>query len=137
MIVGNFYEVFNYQGAGYKTLHIFESWRVAGLRYAPNFEKENFYRIERHLKTDEVFVLLQGEAYLIVGDDKKVPECISAIKMEIGKVYNIKKNVWHHILTNKDANVFIAENSDTSPENSEYYEVTKEQKQGIIAQSNF
>jgi len=135
--MGNFYDVFDFQGEGYKPLLNFESWRIAGLRYAQGFEKENFYRVERHFKTDEVFVLLEGEAYLIVGDDQKPPESICVLKMEKGKVYNIRKNIWHHILTNKDANVLIVENSDTSPVNGEYYEVTQEQKQGIIAQINF
>lgn len=134
--MSDFYDVFDYQGYGYKTLHIFEDWRVAGLRYAQIFEIENFYRVERHLKTDEIFVLLQGDAYLIIGDTQNVAKELSVVEMECGKFYNIKRSVWHHIVTSKDANVLIVENSNTSPDNSEYFEVTEEQKQKIIAQVN-
>jgi ureidoglycolate hydrolase len=126
-----FYDIFDYQGEGYKTLLNFEEWRVAGLRHAERFEKNNFYRIERHLKTDEVFLLLKGEAYLIAGDDQEIPGTVEIIKMEYGEVYNIRKNVWHHIVTTKDAFVFIVENSNTSLENSEYFELPEQEKSEI------
>ena len=129
-----FYDVFDYHGEGYKPLLDFEAWRIAGLRYAERFGKDHFYRVERHCQTDEVFLLLQGDAYLIIGDDQLAPQFLNALKMEKGKVYNIRKNVWHHILTTKDAYIFIVENSNTSLDNSGYYEVTQEQRQAIMVQ---
>ena len=41
--------------------------------------------------------------------------------MEIGKVYNIRKAVWHNILVSEDAKVLVVENTDTVAENSEYF----------------
>ena len=87
-----FYDVFHYKGEGYKTLLNFEAWKIAALRYAERFEKNNFYRVERHFETDEVFVLLEGDAYLIVSDNEDIPKVIDVINMEKGKVYNIRIN---------------------------------------------
>ena len=71
-------------------------------------------RIERHIETDEVFVLLEGEATLIIGKElTKIPMCRH-------KVYNVPKAVWHHITVNEGARVLIVENQDTCRENTEY-----------------
>ncbi len=68
-------------------------------------------RSERHLETDEAFVLLEGKALLIEDDTE--------YEMEKCKVYNIKKGIWHHIVVSPDATVLVIENSNTSPDNTE------------------
>ncbi len=73
--------------------------------------------MERHLETDEVFVLLFGTASLVVGDDKKIYD------LEPGKIYNVKRGVWHQVFIDKGSKVLIVENSDTTRENSEYKEI--------------
>jgi ureidoglycolate hydrolase len=136
-LMESYYDIFDFQGEGYKSLLNFETWRVAGLRYSERFDKNNFFRLERHFLTDEVFILLKGEAYLIVGNNQKIPQYIEVIKMEKEKVYNIRKIVWHHILTTKDAYTLIVENSNTSLENSEYYVVTESEMFNIKAKVYF
>ncbi len=97
---------------GYKTVHAFEGWRVAYLTYADRFD--NIKYIERHNETDEIFVLMQGSATLIINED------MEKVEMKKNLIYNIPKGVWHNIRVSKDAVVMIVENADTSKENSEY-----------------
>ncbi len=107
-------EIREYTGEGYLPLVDFESWRVAFLRYNERFSALN--GMERHLETDEVFVLLAGSATLYLGDgglDRR------EITMEPCKIYNIKRAVWHHIVVSKDATVLIVENANTTKENTE------------------
>ena len=107
-------EIFEHSGSGYLPLARCGSWLVAIANWAERFDQNNFTKVERHLETDEVFVLLDGEATLIVGE--KLERC----PMEKGKIYNVKRGVWHHIFIKQNSKVLIAENSSTSKENSEY-----------------
>ncbi len=108
-------EIFEYNAEGYKPLLAFDAWRVAMLNWTDRFDK--LTKLERHLLTDEVFVLLDGEATLYIGE-KAVPTV-----MEKNKVYNVKKAVWHAITTSRDAHVLVVENDNTSMANSEYLEL--------------
>ncbi len=110
-------EIFEYNGEGYDPTMSFGEWRVAFLNYAEKFDKDSFKMIERHLKTDEVFVLLGGEGTLVIGEE------LERVKMRQGKIYNVKAGVWHQILVSKDAKVLIVENDNTVVENSEYKSV--------------
>lgn len=103
-------------GDGYEVLARFQSWRVAVITYAARFDRKNLYRLERHMETDEVFVLMDGEATLFIG-----PEWIP-VDMEPYKAYNVKCKTWHSICVSADAKVLICENSDTGAENTEYME---------------
>ena len=110
-------EVFEYTDEGFRTLHCYGGWRVAVINYAARFDEANFERLERHLETDEVFILIDGRATLIVGK-----EC-ERIPMELGKIYNIKKLGWHHIIVDRkhpETKLVLVENADTSTENTEY-----------------
>ncbi|MBR2500316.1 MAG: cupin domain-containing protein [Clostridia bacterium] len=97
----------------------FERWRVAYLNHGDRFAEENFEKIERHNESDEVFVLLNGEATLIIGEE------LNRIKMEPHKLYNVPKGVWHHIFTVEGTSVLIVENEDTGDENSEFLFIKK------------
>lgn len=105
-------EIFTPSKEGYEAVHSFESWTVAYLTYAERFD--NITQLERHNKTDEIFVLLEGSAVLLIGEDAK------QVKMEKNKMYNVKKGVWHNVMVSKDALLMIVENSNTSVNNSEY-----------------
>lgn len=111
-------DIIKYDGDGYKAMVYYEGWRVAFLKYAERFDKANIDKMERHMLTDEVFVLLSGEAVLVIGEDQKI------CKMEKNTIYNVKKAEWHAIYTSKDAWVLIVENADTSLDNSEYMPIT-------------
>lgn len=37
----------------------------------------------------------------------------------MGKVYNVKKGVWHSLILEKNAKIFVIENADTDDTNTE------------------
>ena len=90
-------ETTTYSGDGWKVLKEFEGWKIGYLRYCDRFSE--LTEMECHLKTDEVFVLLEGEAVLYTETE--------AIAMERGILYNIPKGVWHTILTTPETRVEI------------------------------
>lgn len=116
-------EIARHNEGGFKPLVSYMGWRVAVLNSYKNVKKESFYKVERHTETDEAFVLLKGYAWLIIGEGTLEPQNMDIIKMEYETVYNVKKGVWHHIIMQEASSVVIVENKDTSPANTEYYEL--------------
>jgi len=105
-------EIFSYEGNGYNATMNFETWRVAFLNFAERFDVID--KLERHLLTDEVFVLLEGKAALFIGEEA------TPVHMEPGKIYNVKQGVWHNVKVTQDAKLLIVENHNTGKDNSEY-----------------
>ena len=104
----------SYNGEDFKAVLTTTDWKIGLLRFSERFSK--FSVLERHLKTDEAFVLLYGNADLYIkGEDEKV----QIIPMESGIIYNVPKGEWHHIVVSEDALVMVVEDSDTSKENTE------------------
>lgn len=116
------FDIYAPSSDGYEIVHRFNNWRVAYLSYAERFD--NITYLEKHLKTDEIFVLLKGSAMLLVG--KKAEH----IEMEKGKMYNVKKGVWHNIKVSKDAVLLIVENNDTCKDNTEYTSINPKDNRG-------
>ena len=108
-------EIFEHGGTGYCPCMHYGEWRVAIANFGEHFDKEKYEYLERHMQTDEVFVLLDGEATLISGKE------FSETKMEKGKIYNVKKGAWHALNMSRDTKVLIVENHNTTRENTEYY----------------
>ena len=106
-------EIYDYKDEGYERQMSYGEWTVALANYTDKWRRGNTTYIERHLLTDEVFVLLSGEGSLLIGEDMK------EIKMEQGKVYNVKAGEWHQLIASEDAKFLIVENDNTSAENSE------------------
>jgi ureidoglycolate hydrolase len=127
----NILEILDFVGEGYKPLVDFGEWRVAFLRYIDELHPAQILEMERHTKTDEVFVLIRGQGVLILGGDGPRVDRIHPQPLEFGKIYNVKKNVWHTILLSKDATVLIVENCNTGRDNSEYYQLTKKLRTSI------
>ena len=108
-------DIVKYEGEGYSTVITYESWRIGLIRWADRFDRIVYF--ERHNRTDEVFVLLDGEAVLYIADEAlKVTE----YKMERGILYNVRRAEWHAITLSHDALVMVVENADTTTENSDY-----------------
>lgn len=105
-------DVVDYDGKGYKPAVKFGAWRVAYLNHSEAFD--SIKKLERHMETDEIFMLLSGSATLIIGEDQK------HIEMEHDKIYNVRQGTWHNIKVSTDAKVFIVENDDTTTANTEY-----------------
>ena len=108
-------DIFEHSGQEYLRLVDNAKWTLACLNWAPRFDEANLCALERHNLTDETFVLLQGKATLLVGEKAE------RVEMEPLKYYNIRAGIWHHILVSKDARVLIAENANTSKDNTEYF----------------
>ena len=114
------YEVFEYNGEGYNKTMNFEEWRVAFLNYAERFDVID--KLERHMLTDEVFILIEGKAVLFIGEDLKT------VELERGKIYNVKKAVYHAIKVTKDAKLILVENHNTAISNTEYLPLSENAK---------
>ena len=108
-------EILEHNGEGFSKIVCFGAWRVAFLRCEERLA--HLKKLERHMETDEVFVLLEGKATLYIGLEKE------PFEMEPFKMYNVKQAVWHAIVVSEDAKVLIVENQDTTEENSEYIDL--------------
>lgn len=119
----SFLEIRTYDGQGYQPLVNTPGWRVALLNDRPEgYRRETLTYLERHMETDEVFVLLSGRCTLLIGDGTgSAPGTISAVEMEPRKLYNVKKGVWHNLLGTPEMTLLIVKNADTTKENSQYY----------------
>lgn len=98
-----------YSGNDFAVLKQYAGWKLGFLRYSQRFSK--FTELERHLQTDEVFVLLEGTATLYTKTEKR--------SMKGKTLYNIPRGIWHHIVVSPDATVLVIENSNTTKENTE------------------
>lgn len=109
-------EAADHSGEGYETLVRYQSWRVAEITYAERFDYRKICRLESHENTDEIFILMRGNAVLYIGQEGR------PVRMVPFKVYNVKRGIWHGISVSSDAKVLICENDDTGPENTRYME---------------
>jgi ureidoglycolate hydrolase len=124
-------EIRNYHGEGYKPLVDYGEWRVAILRFVDGLQPDRIDSMERHIETDEVFVLLRGQGVLIIGGNGAQVDGIQTQVMEAGEIYNVKRSAWHTILLSRDASVLIVENNDTGEHNSEYTGLLPEHRRSI------
>lgn len=107
-------EIKTYDDPGYKEQIDYNGWRVALVNYKPELELNKINYLESHQETDEVFVLLEGNAGLLIGENRK------QFIMEIGKIYNVPCGVWHRPFMTKGAKILIVENTDTGAHNTKY-----------------
>ncbi len=94
---------------GFKVMVESGQWKVGMLHYNERFSKLG--EMERHMLTDEVFILISGNATLYTDEE--------TLKMYIGTVYTVPAAVWHHIVVSEDAGVIVVENRNTSIANTE------------------
>lgn len=124
-------EIREYNELGYKPLVDYGEWRVAILNYIDELDLDQNPRLERHMETDEVFVLMRGKTVLyMAGNEAQVGE-ITPLVMEPGKLYNVKRAAWHNILMSHDASVLLVENKNTSKSNTEYFSPTPEMQKTL------
>jgi ureidoglycolate hydrolase len=128
-------EVHEFIDPGYRPVIDFETWRVAILNYLEETHPERIDFMERHNETDEVFVLEKGKGILFVGEGEMEIEQIKPCVMKPGKIYNVKRGVWHTIVLSRDGSVLIVENRDTGTENSGYISLDLNQRRIIVETS--
>lgn len=122
-------EVYKIKEPGFSPVLIRDGWQVAQLNYTIDQHIENIDKIEVHRETDEVFVLLKGDAVLILAEfENGIPQ-FKMESMNPLSVYNIPKNTWHNIAMKEGSEVLIVEKSNTHLSDVEYFKLTP----GLIA----
>jgi mannose-6-phosphate isomerase-like protein (cupin superfamily) len=109
-------EMYEHRENGYKPLVHTKDWMVALMNWDARMAVENAVMIERHVLTDEVFILLKGKAafYLVEGIGP-----LRVVEMQPGKLYNVPQGVWHNTLATKDVQFAIIENMGTNKTDTE------------------
>ena len=126
-------EIREHDGPDYKPLVDYQSWRVALMNYTPDLLPEKINRMQKHTETDEVFVLLSGRCILYLGEGDETVTKVHAADMELYKIYNVKRGVWHSHTFSEDARVLIVENRDTVYANSPFVGISESQYREIVA----
>lgn len=65
----------------------------------------------RHESTDEVFVLLKGQAVLVLAGKGSEFGPIQAVKLQPDTAYTVEKGEWHAILFEENSSCLIVENA--------------------------
>jgi ureidoglycolate hydrolase len=88
--------------------------------YKPENDISNIDCLERHNETDELFILLRGTCILLCALEDLINDSIElkAISMELNKVYNIPKGLWHNTITQQETKLILIESASTSQQNS-------------------
>lgn len=125
-----------YDGEGYCRLVSFENWRVAIANFAAHLQPDTLQTFEKHTKTDEIFVLLNGEITILTAGYDQLPGDICACRLLPGKIYNVKMGVWHAIVLTPQTKILIVENDNTDERNTEKWSITQKQRTKISALIN-
>jgi ureidoglycolate hydrolase len=114
-------EIGEWPDEGFRPIINIGEYRLAVLKYFSGVSAGNINRIERHNLTDEIFILTEGSARLILLETFPEKNGTHVLQMRRNAAYNVRAGVWHHVILSKDATVLIFERADTSRENSEYF----------------
>jgi len=125
-------EIREHNEPDYMPMIDYQTWRVALMNYTPDLLPEKINRMQKHTETDEVFVLMKGHCILLIGEGEEGVTKIHAVDMELYKLYNVKRGVWHSHTFSEDARVLIVENRDTVVENSPFVSLSESQCEEVI-----
>ncbi|MFZ4616413.1 MAG: hypothetical protein ACOYM2_09500 [Rectinemataceae bacterium] len=93
---------------------------VVGIK---NWRKANdlahFTEVERHLQTDESFILLSGSCVILSAVEEVGRLRFSGERMVEGRVYTIPRSLWHTTITQPGVKLALVEAAGTSSSNSE------------------
>ncbi|WP_183557794.1 cupin domain-containing protein [Mucilaginibacter sp. SP1R1] len=122
-------EAYTYEGEGYDPFLIRDNWQVAKLNYMPGQGLTDIVKIDKHIHTDEVFILIKGTAILIAAErNENDAYSFDCLKMQPGTTYNIRANTWHNIAMNTDAELIIVENCNTHLHDCIYVPLSENEK---------
>lgn len=129
-----FIETYRHDGEGYSPFFIRDHWQVAQLNYMREQGLTGIEKMDKHLLTDEVFVLLRGTAVLIAAEEDSRGFHFQCVLMKPGITYNIPVNVWHNIAMDEQAEVIIIEKSNTHMGDFIYKPLSDTEKLALNAQ---
>lgn len=118
---------YTFAGEGMQRVFENEKWTVGIKNWKPANDVTGIDCLERHNKTDELFVLLEGKCTLIFANEAEGNLVFEAVHMEKDKVYNIPATLWHNTITQKDTKMILIEDSSTSMENSDILNLNEAQ----------
>ena len=118
---------YEFTGEGLHRVFENEKWTVGIKNWKPANDVTGIDCLERHNKTDELFVLVEGSCTLVYANETEGGLEFGAVKMEKDKVYNIPATLWHNTITCKDTKMILIEDSNTSMENSDILNLTEAQ----------
>lgn len=123
-------QVFEYTGEGYSPLVFSHDWQTAILNWEPAADATSLHEIERHVRSDEVFVLCRGKgAFVIMEEDGlRIVEAIP------GTVYNVHMGTWHTVIGDRGSSWIIVENRDTHIHDTEMIPLTENELQLLRSQ---
>ena len=125
-------DVYENNDEGIKCVYKNEKWLVCIKNWKSDNDIEGLKHLEIHHSTDEQFVLISGKAVLITAErDNGKFVNIELTPMEIGKVYNVPKEMWFYSITRKDTKMAYVQDSNCSMDNSELCDMTKEEIEDI------
>lgn len=101
---------------GFNVVHKNDFWAVAQKSY----DGSKLVKLEKHLSSEECFILKQGDSYIIYEDKGE----ILVEKMNAEDIYIIPAGVWHTNYLTEGAEVIIVENNNVTVENSEYKDLS-------------
>lgn len=118
---------------GYHPFLIRDGWQVAQLNYTPEQEIGNIEKLDIHHLTDEVFILLKGNAVLI-GAEINGNDVNFKVELMLPHItYNIPVDTWHNIAMSQDCEIIIVEKSNTHKGDFEFFQLSAEKKQEMEA----
>lgn len=120
-------ESYVYAGEAMKRMYENEKWVVGIKNWKPGSDVTLINNLERHNKTDELFVLLCGSCTLIYAEEDNGKMLFSGVKMEPNTLYNIPCTLWHNAIMSKDAKIIVIEDVSTGMDNSNIYDLNEEQ----------
>ncbi|MDW2797082.1 cupin [Clostridium boliviensis] len=122
---------YEFAGEGMQRVYENEKWTVGIKNWKPANDITGIDCLERHNKTDELFVLTEGTCTLVYANETESGLEFNSVKMVPGKVFNIPAALWHNTITQKDTKLILIEDSNTSMENSDILKLDKDQIDNI------
>ena len=105
----------NPKKSGFDAIIKNESFKCAFITLSPAYAFGSVEEMKRHNETDEIFILLNGSAVMLIyegGIFTEYPLAKSA-------AYNVHAGTWHYLAVSEDALVFVTENANTDSANSD------------------
>jgi mannose-6-phosphate isomerase-like protein (cupin superfamily) len=124
-------EHYEFTGEGMQRVFENEKWTVGIKNWKPANDITGIDCLERHNKTDELFVLTEGACTLVYANETEGGLKFGTVKMVPGKVFNIPATLWHNTITQKDTKMILIEDSNTSMENSDILKLDNNQIENI------
>lgn len=118
---------YEFNGEGMQRVFENEKWTVGIKNWKPANDITGIDCLERHNLTDELFVLVAGSCTLVYANETEKGLEFAAVAMEPNKVYNIPATLWHNTITCKDTKMILIEDSSTSMDNSDIYNLSEEE----------